>query len=376
MLSVAAATNPPSEQTQTVALEYREVDYVVTSWHVPMSVKSAPFRREPALGKARILRGTFHLAGVSNEMAFIWDKSAGKLHLDLNRNADLSDDKGGVFESPDWHTAEYATFTNVHLSFLTSAGSSQCLADLTLFDRGRWKNCSAGLRFCWQGRLVLGSEEWQVGVVGNPFESHAGSPLNQHLLLRPWTERDKSFNTYSGSPETIPFTSKVFFRNHALLVDCTNQVRGGDFGLQLQITEQHPMLGELKITGSYIQRVILGGSAYTVLLDQPSGIVRVPVDDYVQPKIWVKNGNAEARCDSASRRLSVQEKEPAELVAGGPLTNSVSVTRRGRSLRLDYKVIGAGGDVYQLATQDRSHPPTFAVYKADRQIGSGRFEFG
>ena len=75
-------------------------------------------------------------------------------------------------------------------------------------------------------------------------------------------------------------------------------------------------------------------------------------------------------------RISVSDKAPAVLDAGGPLTNSVTAIREGQDLRLDYKLIGAGGATYQLVKHDTSKPPEFAIYKGDRKIASGKFEFG
>ncbi len=67
---------------------------------------------------------------------------------------------------------------------------------------------------------------------------------------------------------------------------------------------------------------------------------------------------------------------PVVLSVGGPLTNSVTATRHGPDLRLDYRLVGAGGKIYQLANQNRSQPPEFAIYKGGRKIASGKFEFG
>jgi hypothetical protein len=64
------------------------------------------------------------------------------------------------------------------------------------------------------------------------------------------------------------------------------------------------------------------------------------------------------------------------LTVGGPLTNSVIATPQGRDLRLDYRLLGADGESYQRNVQDRSHPPTFAVYEGAKKIASGTFEFG
>ena len=72
----------------------------------------------------------------------------------------------------------------------------------------------------------------------------------------------------------------------------------------------------------------------------------------------------------------MNDKSPVGLNAGGPLTNTVTVSRHGRDLRLDYRLVGAGGATYQLADATRSEPPEFAVYKADRKVTSGKFAFG
>ena len=41
-----------------------------------------------------------------------------------------------------------------------------------------------------------------------------------------------------------------------------------------------------------------------------------------------------------------------------------------------YRLIGAGDETYQLTDQNRSQPPEFAIYKDDKKIASGKFEFG
>ena len=48
----------------------------------------------------------------------------------------------------------------------------------------------------------------------------------------------------------------------------------------MQFTEQQPKLGELKITGDYVQRVTLEGGPYLVVLDKPGATVKVPVGRY------------------------------------------------------------------------------------------------
>jgi hypothetical protein len=60
----------------------------------------------------------------------------------------------------------------------------------------------------------------------------------------------------------------------------------------------------------------------------------------VTPKLFCKPGQTQIRW-----RFSVDDKTPAVLNVGGPLTNSVIVSRHGRDLRLDYRLVGAGGEI-------------------------------
>ena len=76
-----------------------------------------------------------------------------------------------------------------------------------------------------------------------------------------------------------------------------------------------------------------------------------------------------------TRQITVNEKQLAVLTVGGPLTNSVSVSRGGKYLSMNYQLVGAGG-AYQVVNQDRAHPPEFTVYQGDQKVASGKFEFG
>ena len=108
-------------------------------------------------------------------------------------------------------------------------------------------------------------------------------------------------------------------------------------------------------------------------MDEPKGVVEVPVGNYKQSSVWLRKGEAEA--SSGARSISVSAGELAVLDAGGPLTNSVSVSSEGRRLALSYQLLGHGG-VYRLTKRDTKHPPEFTVYQGDKKLAAGKFEFG
>jgi hypothetical protein len=374
------AATSPSGQIQTAFLEYTEVPYSFINWGCRVVVRSTPFPKEPAFGSGKIVRGALQFGdSTNNSVAFAWNPAAGKLYLDLNRNLDLTDDTAGVFLARTARTVYYQTFTNIHLSLNTASGKCQVLADINFWNYLPRPSCNLAVRSFWQGKLTLQGADWQAGIIPN-VSNQSDSFENGRLLLRPWEKRNQPFSADDGSLVTVPFSRKLFFDGHAYQLDLAARPQDGEARPALQFTGQPVALGELKITGKFIQRLVFSGGPYLVVLDQPAASVKILTGSYIHPDILLKQNGAEAFCKPGQTqirwRFSVDDKTPAVLNVGGPLTNSVIVSRHGQDLRLDYRLVGAGGETYQLAGQNRSQPPEFAAYKGDRKIASGKFEFG
>jgi hypothetical protein len=98
----------------------------------------------------------------------------------------------------------------------------------------------------------------------------------------------------------------------------------------------------------------------------------------------VERTSAEARLQRArqrSRRGSPIRRRssryaPALVTAGGPLTNSVIVQRRGQSLVLHYQLIGAGGETYRPRARIGWRTAALRDLPGERLLESGHFEFG
>lgn len=367
-------------QAHVADLDYQEVSYSFINCGVPFDVQSSAFKKEPAFGQGKIIRGLIQFGGdKSNSMAFAWHRPTRKLYLDLNRNQDLTDDPAGVFVARERGPDFYQTFTNVHLPCNTASGKRQFLADLSLYDYGSRPNCTAALRSMWQGKITLQGEEWQAGIVENSVGGFNASD-GGYLLLRPWEKRAQPFNLLGGSLDAFTFPRKIFVKEQAYQVSRTSERQGENVRFKVRFEEEKPALGELKLSGAFLQRVVLEGGPYLVVLDQPRSVVKVPVGTYAPAKVWLKQGATEAynevRFPSSASRIAITTNKPANLALGGPLTNSVSVSRHGKSLNLAYQLVGVGGASYQLANQDRSKPPEFTVHHAGKKVGSGNFEFG
>lgn len=87
----------------------------------------------------------------------------------------------------------------------------------------------------------------------------------------------------------------------------------------------------------------------------------------------MKSGYARRR-SADYERVSINAGHQETIKVGAPLIPTIKVQRKSRILRLSYDLLGAGGEAY--TTGDRSKPPTFAIYKGQKQIASGKFEFG
>lgn len=371
-----ASSSAPSK----IPLEYQETSQALISVRMHVAQQTAVFKKEPAKTTDKVMRGLlkFRMSD-TNAMPFIWERDAHKLILDLNRNQDLTDDPSNAFEASS-HSDFYAEFTNVRLPFQTSQGACRILADLRFYTYSGQPTCTLAVRSYWHGKARLGGGDTQVGVVWSDL---SGAMLFEkgQMVLRPWEKRNESLTVSLGSMDGFSFAKKLFFNGSAYQVDVTAESKNGELVPSLQFTEQTVPLGDLIISGKHIRRLVLNGGPSLVILDQPTERVKVPIGNYSsQPRVLLEQDGKKASIDvnvaPSGKRLSVESAAPATLTAGGPLTNSISVSRHGQVLRMDYRLIGAGGAAYQLASQDRSKPPKYAVYKGDRAINTGAFEFG
>jgi hypothetical protein len=377
----APASAASSNQPVVVPLALQEVNSSFVNWSVPVSAQSAPFKKEPPAAQGKVIRGVLNFgADAGNALPFLWQPEAGKLFLDLNRNRDFTDDPSGVFLVPGQRGSTATIFPGVRLPFNTAQGHYEVLADLLMENYGAQAACILELRSFWQGKATLHGQDWQVGIVPNLTDGVFSFEKGQ-LLLRPWEKRLQPAKAYSDNLDLFSFPRQLFVGDHAYRLEALAQTENGAARPELRFAESPVALGELKLTGKYVERLVLQGGPYLVVLDQPGETVKLPTGTYNQPRVLVgQNGvqalSSQAVTAASFRQMVVNGRTPVALAAGGPLTNTVVATRQGQDLRLDYQLVGAGGQQYQLASQNRLTPPEFTVYRGNRQLAAGRFEFG
>jgi len=141
--------------------------------------------------------------------------------------------------------------------------------------------------------------------------------------------------------------------------------------------DQESALGELKLEGKSVERLILlrEGDNEKEEFRRPEQIIKLPTGKYSLQEVHLEGGYiCYALRDPKRHLISVTFDEPATLKIGAPLKQTVKVNRQGHHLVMNYELLGAGGEKY--TNGNSNEPPTFTVYRGDKEIASGKFEFG
>ena len=134
-------------------------------------------------------------------------------------------------------------------------------------------------------------------------------------------------------------------------------------------------MGELKLDGQHIERLVVMrlSDGYSTTFKKPGEIIRLPAGEYRLHDVRLKGPYSRSR-SAGNEQITIRVGQQEAVKVGAPLVPTLKVQRQGRVLQLSYELLGAGGEGY--SNGDRSKPPTFAVYKGQREIASGKFEFG
>jgi len=164
------------------------------------------------------------------------------------------------------------------------------------------------------------------------------------------------------------FTRRLFL----CAVIITNSVALGN---QPNSQSEQPIKYELKLEDGNIEILILQSGDQKQTFDRPGKSIMLEPGTYQVFHLQLKGGFIYNPYGNTTRLGPIQIKpgEPAILKAGGPLEQRITVQRKGQLLTMDYHLIGAAGESY---LNDRRYPPTFAIFKGDKEITSGKFQFG
>ena len=366
-----------SDIPREVVLQQQVVPYELETVYWNIDRTNSPLLKEPELSKQNVFRSVLRFGGkdTNNAIALVWDQARSKLYLDLNRNLDLTDDAAGVFSSSS--KGRQQLFTNVTVPLLTAAGLNPVTLNLRLSADAAGRQIQMQLGSCsmWQAKVGPQGKEWQVAALDDTFNQE-GAAAAKFLLLRPWAERTNRVYLRDLTSGIVRFPDQLFWLGQAFHLERRFETLGGTPVCRLALTPQQPPMSEVRLSGESLQYAVLHATnGYTAVLSEPPGMLRIPQGVYTVRAAWLKEGATKAfRLTDDS--LLINATAPTNVVLGGPLTNSVRLTRQGRKLNMNYQLVGADGWYYHLAQEGRAKPPEFTIYQGGKKVHSGSFEFG
>ncbi len=332
------------------------------------------FRKEPDFGKDKVVRGALTVGpGPNDFIGFAVNLTKRVLYLDLNQNLDLTDDPQGVFKAMNT-SGDLVYFREVALKLSKDGIERSYVLDPFYFYNGG-SSSYIGVRSCYRADFELQGQKYRLDVQDN-----LDGELNRRdqFLMAPVTgnaEADKSVNVFNE----MPVPEKLYLGGRQYRLRFTFGQGTGTAPLTASFTELTVPLGELDLDGQFIQRLVLDGDAGLAILDAPGRITSLPADKYRVQGIYLQSGSGKTALTSAAPdvpQFSVVAGAPSRLKAGGPLESSVTVSASGKMLDLNYILKGVGGEKYSVVNPDRNNPPKYSIYRGDRLLGTGGFEFG
>ena len=146
-------------------------------------------------------------------------------------------------------------------------------------------------------------------------------------------------------------------------------------GSQAGSQSEQPIKYELKLEGENIEQLVLQSGDQKQTFDRPGKSLMLKPGTYEMSQLQLKGGFIYYPHGDTKilRSILVGHGESAILKAGGPLEQRITAQRKGQLLKMDYRLIGIAGEWYR---NDNRYPPTFTIYIGDKEIASGKFQFG
>ena len=358
------------------------------------------FEKEPVYSGTAVTRGSFKVGPQKNDrIGYAVDTSAGKLYVDLNRNLDLTDDSAGVFESDkDMFGIGFSKFKGVRITLGDPPDARTYVADVDIMARSVSVTVCSG----WSGDVELHGVKWRFCLADN---LDGAIDDNDFLLVMRATEAPPDPGEWNVSADDFPARSAVFFGgfDHRLAYSFKDGVP------EIAITEVETKTVPVEFPGQFVKFLVLNGPVHA-RFDAPGKQILLPPGVYTVGSLYLDAGKTDkpeiavpGRSGSGGRlwrlgvgastlglplvsqppgtapqeRFTVSENTPAAIKIGGPLNNTVSITRFSNILKLTHTVKGIGGEPYDLPNSILGLP-SFVIYRGDKAIARGKFnrEFG
>ena len=360
-LAASAATYP---------LKYR-ASGESESFSLPLEKSEVRFKKEPAY-EGEVVRSLLAVAPGGGEfIGFACDLQAKKLYLDLNRNLDLTDDPGGMFESngDNWG----CSFEKVGIVVEQGGRRREMVINLTIYG-SRWGRYE--VRSSWAGKgIEMGGRTFRVAVVddgdGVLTEKDAMFLDPGEVQGRKVSKNDRRVELHA--PATLVLDGEPF----ALAYEWS------DDGQTLALTVEPAAsvkLEEVERTGEGVERIVMQDDGVAGLFWAPGNRIRMPAGRY-RASVWTRVGDEKRT--SLWAAWNVSQRVPAGgggevWRVGGPITSKLTCKKSVGRLQFDQATVGVGGEKYSLVNSSGVDmgKPKLRVKKNGQVVHVGEFEYG
>jgi len=318
------------------------------------------FRKEPEYEGQKIIRGALFNKGAKSPdfVGFAWDAKGGKLYVDLNQDLDLTNDPGSPFAAPMRNGRCHAS---VNLEVIRDEIPLSYCVDFYLNYGGHW---NAVVRSGWTGRVSLHGRDYRLCVM----DDINGMQTDQdEISVTPWMDEP-------GEPRSNPLylsSSQHFYhqgRRYAITFSFEPHEKTG--AVLARLTEVPVDLAWLDIEQEGVSQLDLWSGPVVVRLEDPGAREQVPVGTYTRLETVLEQGINGA----LDLNLRVTSDVSSTLRLGRPVKPRVDMYIDGPFLTLSFAMEGVGGEKYE--SPDRWRWPQFRIYKGNKPIVSGDFEYG
>ena len=147
------------------------------------------------------------------------------------------------------------------------------------------------------------------------------------------------------------------------------------FAAPSQGSRSDTLMGEVVIEGSCIvELAVTADTKSAMVLKRPGSTITLPRGRYRISAVTLEGNYVARDYNPANGGFEVTPEKPTKIAAGAPLTPSLTVTRRGTILELNYELRDAAGRKY--SQESERQPPRFEVAQHGRKLGSGSFQYG
>jgi hypothetical protein len=404
----------PHQTTSAVSahLSYREVDFVPMIIEIPVKRDEGVTKDPPFRGR-RIFHGIFQLSADTNLfLPFAWDIEGTRLHMDLNRNRDLTDDASSPLLKSNLRREQL--FRDIRLRFPSAEGDYQVLVDAHLYEQGnkaRQVRAFFYVRSLWEGCVELRGKPWYVAIVGG-VDGSIGPAFSKQvpadrMILRPWADREwaslwwhaqmKEIHGFShlkldltryrraGNAEIIDafnLPGNLFLDQQGYQLEYRIELTNGMGQLAIQFHPTQPALGKLQFDGEFVHQVVLdpgtSPEGYTCVFQMPTNAVEVPTGQYpLQITLLRREGYTNSAVGVVTNSVSVAESNLVKLQIGGPLVNTAKVGKPALgTVPLTYSLINDAGVAFDLMHRQRSAPPVVEIRQDHTVLDVGIFSYG